>query len=179
MRECGTCSACCRWPSIPELKKPAGISCKHIINNKFGCNIYETRPKTCSKYFCTWKRGYGDKEDQPNVCHVLIDMKYTKWGRILVAKSLRPNAVRSRRGMVAIQRIAASRDALCFIVADDDPVRIIGMAGPRELLDVFRKKHGQPMEILPPDKLGLDMDKIMIDAMVQHKQFVAGIVGAG
>lgn len=176
-RVCGTCSACCRWPAIPEIDKAARAPCVHLVDGKFGCDRYDDQPKICETYRCSWIRGNGDEEDRPNVCHVLIDMKLTEWGPALVAKSLRPGAVRSRSGLLAIRRVAASRGALCFIVADDDSVRVIGMAGPRELMDTFRKKHGSPTELLAPVKPDLDMNKIMADAMAQHKQFVADQVG--
>lgn len=154
VRTCGTCSACCRWPSIPEVGKLARIACSHLCGGKFGCDQYDDRPKTCSDYLCSWMYGNGEEEDRPNVCHILIDMKRTKWGPALVAKSMRSGAVRSRMGMLAIRRIAETRGALCFIVDDKNSVRVIGMAGPKELLAAFQKAYGQPMEILPPDMTG-------------------------
>ncbi len=150
-RECGSCSACCRWPAIPELGKAARAPCVHLIDGKHGCDRYEDRPEVCSVYRCSWIRGNGAEEDQPARCHVLVDMKRTKWGPVLVAKPLRPDAVRSRRGLAAIRRIAASRGVLCFVVDDKDSVKIIGMAGPRDLLAAFRKKYESPRELLVPD----------------------------
>ena len=177
-RTCGTCSACCRWPAVPEIGKVARVPCHNLVDGKHGCKIYDDRPQTCSDYLCSWRRGHGRDEDQPVYSHVLIDMKRTRWGHALVAKSLRPNAVRSHRGIAAIRRIAASRGALCFIVDDSNSVRIIGMAGPKELLEKFQKAHGRPKEILPPDMTGLDIGAIVADAMDQHKKFVADQAGA-
>lgn len=51
--KCGSCTACCRVYSIPELSKPAGKWCQHCaIGN--GCKIYEQRPQMCVEYECLW-----------------------------------------------------------------------------------------------------------------------------
>ena len=169
MRQCGTCSACCRWPSIPELNKPAREPCKHLCGGKYGCEIYDSRPPSCSDYECTWLKGFGAAEDQPVYSHVLIDMRNTKqWGKVLVAKPLRFGACRTAKGRIAIQRIAEARGVLCIILNDGDSQTVVGVAGPKKLCEAFRKgKYTEPK---------LDINSIIKDAMAAHEEYVAGAV---
>ena len=55
-RDCGTCNACCVFPLIdsPEITKLSGSVCCH--SKPAGCDIYETRPGLCSRFFCGWRR---------------------------------------------------------------------------------------------------------------------------
>ena len=109
-RECGTCSACCRWPSVPEIGKPARTPCQYLAKRGHGCVAYEHRPEACASYRCSWLRGTGAEEDQPVRCHVLIDRRLTQFGHVLVAKPLRPEAAMTEKGRAAIQR--ATRDGV-------------------------------------------------------------------
>lgn len=53
-RSCGSCSLCCKLPSIEAVGKPAGQWCRHCT--KPGCGIYTTRPITCQNFNCEWLR---------------------------------------------------------------------------------------------------------------------------
>ena len=57
-RGCGSCSMCCKVPSIEELGKPAGQWCRHCRPGK-GCAIYDTRPYSCRGHFCEWMLSTG------------------------------------------------------------------------------------------------------------------------
>ena len=48
-RRCGTCSACCRWPSVAEIDKPAREPCRFLAKQGFRCTIYADRPKACAE----------------------------------------------------------------------------------------------------------------------------------
>ena len=54
-RECGTCNLCCAVPVIdsPEMTKLSGSVCRH---SQGGCDIYDTRPDVCRRFFCGWRR---------------------------------------------------------------------------------------------------------------------------
>lgn len=52
-RECGTCLLCCKVMAIDALEKPPGVWCKHIKRG-VGCEIYDTRPTECRRYYCHW-----------------------------------------------------------------------------------------------------------------------------
>lgn len=49
---CGSCNACCKAFTIPDLKK-AGEWCRHCDIGK-ACRIYETRPEPCVTFECLW-----------------------------------------------------------------------------------------------------------------------------
>lgn len=52
-KTCGTCTLCCKIFPVPDLGKPAGKWCQHIVQGK-GCGIHETRPQICRAFFCQW-----------------------------------------------------------------------------------------------------------------------------
>ena len=140
-RKCGTCSACCRWPSVAEIDKPPQTPCKHLHKQGFRCTIYAARPKMCVEYTCSWLRGMGSKlHDRPDTCGVLIDRRSTRFGVVLVAKSLTPNAAMSAKGKRAIERTTRDQQMPCLVVNDDDV--IIGAAGPPEFMQEVVKECG-------------------------------------
>jgi hypothetical protein len=54
MRDCETCSVCCKVTRVKELDKPAGRWCQHCEPGGRGCTIYETRFEVCRTYKCFW-----------------------------------------------------------------------------------------------------------------------------
>jgi hypothetical protein len=60
-RECGSCSMCCKLLLIPELAKPMGAWCPHVLKGR-GCGIYEQRPTSCRQFECLWLSA-GDVPD--------------------------------------------------------------------------------------------------------------------
>ena len=52
-RSCGTCTLCCKFSEIAELKKPAHKWCQHCDIGK-GCKIYSAKPSECSSFYCLW-----------------------------------------------------------------------------------------------------------------------------
>jgi hypothetical protein len=105
-------------------------------------------------------------------------MRETAWGKVLAAKPLRLGACRTHRGRAAIERIAKARGVLCLIMDDEPSQTVVGVAGPKELTDAFRKEHGDRPTKMKASKsslqvAGLDVNKIIRDAMKAHKEFVA------
>lgn len=49
---CGECHACCIHLDIDDPKKPAHQWCPHL--SRHGCDVYATRSRTCSSFFCVW-----------------------------------------------------------------------------------------------------------------------------
>ncbi len=145
-RSCGTCSACCRWPSVSEIEKPARTPCQYLGKKGYRCTIYEDRPSTCSKYQCSWIRGIGKKADQPDKCHVLIDRRNNRFGYVLVAKPLRFSTATSRRGQGVISCAAAQDGMLCLIMDYHDPDKVVGVAGPKAVTTAFEQATaGRPV----------------------------------
>lgn len=137
MRKCGTCFACCVWPAIKELDKPARVPCKHLDKQDHGCcTIWSDRPKTCSDYNCAWLRGMGADEDKPNNTNVMIDRRSTQFGVVLVAHQLKSGAAMTPEGQSAIERTTRDEGLPCLIADYEDVERVIGVAGPED----FRKE---------------------------------------
>ena len=143
-RKCGTCSACCRWPSVAEIAKPARVPCRFLEKQGFRCKIYKSRPEACAAYSCTWLRGKGATKDRPGTCGVLIDRRSTQFGVVLVAKSLTPGAAMSSKGKRAIER--TTRDEGRSLVVIDDDERIIAAAGPPDFIKEVMSK-GQDIRL--------------------------------
>jgi hypothetical protein len=57
-RACGSCTLCCKVPSIAELGKPAGAWCTHCLPGR-GCGIYTLRPMVCRGAYCEWMMSKG------------------------------------------------------------------------------------------------------------------------
>ncbi len=138
VRKCGTCNACCVWPSVEEINKPARTPCHFLEKQGFRCSIYETRPEACSKYDCSWLRGNGAMKDKPNVSGVLMDRRSTQFGVVLVAKSMTPGAVMSEAGQKAIKRTSKDEKLPCLITDNND--KIIGASGQPEFLEEVQRK---------------------------------------
>ena len=71
-KACGTCSMCCKLPSIAELEKPAGVWCQHVLKGK-GCGIYEARPEVCRAFRCSWLRDPDSPDSwRPDRCGFML-----------------------------------------------------------------------------------------------------------
>ncbi len=112
-RECGACSACCHRLGVPEIEKPAQTLCPHLHEKGFSCTIYAQRPHSCAVYACSWLRGMGDDEDRPDKSGVLVDRQFTRFGHVLVARSLTPDADKSPKGRAAAGGFNSTRCRPC------------------------------------------------------------------
>ena len=52
-KNCGSCTLCCKLFPVPELGKPSGKWCRHIVQGR-GCGIHGTRPPVCRAFNCQW-----------------------------------------------------------------------------------------------------------------------------
>jgi Fe-S-cluster containining protein len=143
-RTCGTCVACCIWTEIKEINKPSMVPCQHLKEGAVAgkssqnCTIYEGKPAACKEYFCSWIAGYGEEEDQPNRCGVLIDPQVTaKYGLVLFARDLWPGATEMSMGRRAIKRISEEMNLVAIVT--DDSIGFKRMEGPKELLQKFQE----------------------------------------
>lgn len=59
MRQCGSCTLCCKLVPVEELGKKAGHRCQHQRSGK-GCSIYASRPWSCREWSCMWLVGTED-----------------------------------------------------------------------------------------------------------------------
>ena len=120
-RTCGDCIACCTYPIVKEINKPGLTHCLNaILPDNFNdeltftgksecgnCKIYKTRPKPCKEYECAWLWGYGEEEDRPDRCGMIIDTTLNI-PNLVEAKALRKGAEDTKAGILAVEHI--SRD---------------------------------------------------------------------
>jgi len=144
-RDCGNCVACCIWSRVKEINKPELTPCQYLKKgaiegkNCQNCTIYETEPQACKDYFCAWIAGYGEEEDQPNRCGVLIDPQITEFGLVLFARDMWKGASKMDMGKKAIKRISEEMN-LIVLIADEKSLKIKRIEGPDELMKGFKKK---------------------------------------
>jgi len=144
-RDCGTCVACCVWAEVKEINKPSMVPCQYLKEgavegkNCQNCTIYENKPAACKDYFCSWIVGYGEEEDQPNKCGVLIDPQITNYGLILFARDLWPGATDMNMGQRAIRRI--SEEMNLVVIVTDENAKFKRIEGPKELVKKFKERN--------------------------------------
>ena len=127
-RQCGPCTACCNVMEVEEIKKPANVTCRHVIPT-IGCKIYEKRPDSCRAFACEWVNGnltieggeIGPDVLRPDKFGLMFAMRYkTIAGDVLAAWEVWPGAAEksdchdllvllSERQLVLIFRIGKDR----------------------------------------------------------------------
>lgn len=75
MRQCGSCTLCCKLLPVPEISKPTGERCGSQCRK--GCAIYHVRPKSCREWSCLWLLD-SEMHDmpRPDRCGFVIDMHH-------------------------------------------------------------------------------------------------------
>ena len=142
-RECGTCNACCVYPAVPAINKPAGEPCRFLTAAGHGCQVYAGRPAMCRAYSCAWIEGHGKEDDQPSEIGVLVDRRDSQFGNVLIARALRPGAAQERKAVRAIKRISADAGLVCLVVADNitENERVVQIIGDDKLMNKFKSQH--------------------------------------
>lgn len=75
-KSCGGCTACCSTVPVKEIGLGAFIRCQHLrspAESKIGCSIYQTRPRSCLQWACTWLISDLPDEFKPNRIGVVVD----------------------------------------------------------------------------------------------------------
>ena len=98
-RTCGTCSLCCKLPSVSELNKPVDTWCKHAAPGRGGCMIYADRPQNCRGFICAWLSGKIDDKWYPARCKMIITQRapphtVEQQGMLVTVDPAYPNAWR-------------------------------------------------------------------------------------
>lgn len=86
MRQCGSCTLCCKLLPVsegntkssrhlPVFEKPANTRCQHQRHG-VGCKIYDRRPMSCRVWTCQWLAGGEATRDlpRPDRCGYVIDI---------------------------------------------------------------------------------------------------------
>jgi hypothetical protein len=70
VRQCGTCTLCCKVLEVTALNKPVNTVCKHIQAGG-GCEIYHQRPRECRTFSCAWLQGLLDDDWFPEATGIV------------------------------------------------------------------------------------------------------------
>lgn len=135
-RECGSCTVCCTYLPISILNKKQLTPCKYLakpVSNgytgpcKLNCSIYEERPEVCKGYSCMWLYGYGNEEDRPDKCGILID-NLLPIANCIQCKPIRKGAADTPEGRAAINRISKQRNQPALVAGfpETHMVRVVG-----------------------------------------------------
>ena len=121
MRQCGSCSLCCKVLSVNELDKPVNKWCSHAKKGG-GCTIYGDHPQECKVFNCLWLQGALTKKERPDKIHAVLSI--TNDGKNLVIHEDTPY-----RGSGAIALKDKIRDLLKdgqkVIIVDGDSRRML------------------------------------------------------
>lgn len=146
-RKCGSCTACCRVPSLAVLPhKQFGQTCDKVC--KKGCSIYETRPEGCAHYMCHWLfNGFLETKHRPDKIGIIFDDgEIRKEGFLaalgkdldlplppITAREMWPGAFKLQGHLL---KMIATTLVLILVPASDDPNTEVRVIGPnKEVID--------------------------------------------
>jgi hypothetical protein len=70
VRQCGSCTLCCKVLEITDLEKPVNTACSHIKCGG-GCDAYDERPRQCRSFSCAWLQGHLDDDWYPETAGIV------------------------------------------------------------------------------------------------------------
>jgi hypothetical protein len=75
MRQCGSCTLCCKLMPVPPLGKKAGERCKFLKFHK-NCTVYNRpqMPAECAIWNCRWLVDQAGDTRRPDHAHYVIDV---------------------------------------------------------------------------------------------------------
>src|SRR5678815_4489321 len=82
---CGTCTACCKVFTIPEVKTSIDTWCQHCAVGK-GCKIYDSRPEACRTFQCMWLESQGKERPLP------LELRPDK-SKVVMSQTTNPNVI--------------------------------------------------------------------------------------
>ena len=109
MNHCGTCTECCYYMEVSDIRKPVCHDCQHLQPVEFvnvptgtnigkfkGCSIYEARPQPCRDFECLWLQSQSKDKPmprklRPDTCGVMFVA--TTRGNTIAAHSRHPAAL--------------------------------------------------------------------------------------
>lgn len=119
MKECGSCTMCCKLTEVPELQKPVNEWCP-ACEIGTGCNHYETRPQSCTSFSCDWLLSEMKDDLRPDRCGVVFE-KMNGEDIVLVLRAYKEQELSDR-----VRQIIGDIVMRGFSVAvNGKPVRII------------------------------------------------------
>jgi hypothetical protein len=145
VKECGTCSLCCKVYDVPVFQKAAGTWCRHFSQG-IGCSIHENRPDFCKSFFCNWiyHKELGP-EWKPDKCRFVLTTDPSTKNILVEVDPGSPSAWRKEpyysamknwaKNLLPVKRhVAISIKKYLIILLPDEEVSI-GILGPNEILN--------------------------------------------
>jgi hypothetical protein len=133
-RSCGPCAACCDFPAVPSLGKPAYQLCQH--SGPTGCAIYGERPAPCQAYTCLWLDGEFDEGHRPDQLGLVFDLptvieEHSDYEgiRVICAREVRQGARQRPEALRVLLRLARG-----MVVRLTAPGGRTQLMGPSELV---------------------------------------------
>ena len=139
-RTCGTCMLCCTVMHVPELNKPAGVTCSYAVAGS-GCTIREQRPQACRRFFCGWRLDPNiDSLWKPSICGFVLQISMRYASMLVMVDPTRPlawrmqpyygrlrewsgRAIREDKRIVAV---VAGGEATVILPDRDVPIGVLG-----------------------------------------------------
>lgn len=130
-RSCGNCTVCCTLCYVPEFDKGEGKKCEYCGK---GCTIYESRPESCRKYECAWKKGELPDNMRPDKCGVMIEV-YPLMVAVILAPGHTLQSISKNVLLVLDEYVKAGKP----VIATGQFVRLPPGMTPQEAQDILVK----------------------------------------
>ncbi len=145
-KSCGSCSLCCQVLEIPELAKPAGQVCVHVVAGR-GCGVYADRPAPCRTFTCGWLATAALGEVwRPDVAGFLIRDERDLGHICIDVDPARPGAWRAApylEQVTAWSRMVWERTG-CLLIYDGERTTVVF---PEEEIDIGRFGNDQRLMV--------------------------------
>lgn len=141
LRECGSCTQCCKTMAVTELNKPQNQWCKHCEAGT-GCTIFgrEERPPSCVNFNCLWKQGLFLEDMRPDKTKVVPGMTKDGKSMVLYVDPSRKDAWRDKKFDFIIDKIILGGGRVHVVIGDK---RILLQEHGRDLPDAIKPKPGR------------------------------------
>ena len=153
-RRCDACFACCDYPAIPELAKPAYQLCQHA--STAGCAIYAARPGPCHDYRCLWLDGEFEPGDRPDRIGLAFDQptliaEHPDYAgvQVICVRELWEGAPRGERAKDLLLRL--SRAMVVRLVSHGGRTQVMG---PRAMVELVAQRAADRKEAAAEPKPG-------------------------
>lgn len=129
---CGSCNLCCKLLNVPDISKPALMTCWHTTLHG-GCLVHDKKSsdpslKACEQFYCVWLASQtlddeakrGSRAMRPDQCHVLLG-PFDRDNPKLLYVHVDPNYKSAWRepGVTAyLDEICAKGASACIVVGD-------------------------------------------------------------
>lgn len=132
MKDCGSCTLCCKLLGVAEIGKAPGVTCQHCKPG-LGCMIHSDAffPVDCAAFECLWKQdpngsfGDGDRPDRSKVV-----LSATIDGGMVVAYVEPRNIERATHGRMGKRLRAVAAGGVNVVILAGDQRKLLTRGAP-------------------------------------------------